>query len=161
MSKIETIIQSGSPEATQDIGQMIGQGLSVGDIVLLIGDLGSGKTCMTQGLIKGLGSEDIARSPTFVIVAQYTAICPVYHMDLYRIDGIHDMDAMQLDEYLYGDGVCLVEWADKHENLFPKTSLLIEFSKTGDNMRELKLSSSNSDHEGIFSNIDNSRNMDN
>ena len=161
MSKIETIIQSGSPEATQDIGQMIGQGLSVGDIVLLIGDLGSGKTCMTQGLIKGLGSEDIARSPTFVIVAQYTAICPVYHMDLYRIDGIHDMDAMQLDEYLYGDGVCLVEWADKHENLFPKTSLLIEFSKTGDNMRELKLSSSNSDHEGIFSNIDNSRNIDN
>ena len=138
MSKIETIIQSGSPEATQDIGQMIGQGLSVGDIVLLIGDLGSGKTCMTQGLIKGLGSEDIARSPTFVIVAQYTAICPVYHMDLYRIDGIHDMDAMQLEEYLYGDGVCLVEWADKHENLFPKTSLLIEFSKTGDNMRELK-----------------------
>ena len=161
MSKIETIIQSGSPEATQDIGQMIGQGLSVGDIVLLIGDLGSGKTCMTQGLIKGLGSEDIARSPTFVIVAQYTAICPVYHMDLYRIDGIQDMDAMQLDEYLYGDGVCLVEWADKHENLFPKTSLLIEFSKTGDNMRELKLSSSNSDHEGIFSNIDNSRNIDN
>ena len=161
MSKIETIIQSGSPEATQDIGQMIGQGLSVGDIVLLIGDLGSGKTCMTQGLIKGLGSEDMARSPTFVIVAQYTAICPVYHMDLYRIDGIHDMDAMQLDEYLYGDGVCLVEWADKHENLFPKTSLLIEFSKTGDNMRELKLSSSNSDHEGIFSNIDNSRNIDN
>ena len=139
---------------------MIGQGLSVGDIVLLIGDLGSGKTCMTQGLIKGLGSEDIARSPTFVIVAQYTAICPVYHMDLYRIDGIHDMDAMQLDEYLYGDGVCLVEWADKHENLFPKTSLLIEFSKTGDNMRELKLSSSNSDHEGIFSNIGNSRNID-
>ena len=63
---------------------MIGQGLSVGDIVLLIGDLGSGKTCLTQGLIKGLGSEDIARSPTFVIVAQYTAICPVYHMDLYR-----------------------------------------------------------------------------
>jgi tRNA threonylcarbamoyladenosine biosynthesis protein TsaE len=139
---------------------MIGQGLSVGDIVLLIGDLGSGKTCMTQGLIKGLGSEDIARSPTFVIVAQYTAICPVYHMDLYRIDGIHDMDAMQLDEYLYGDGVCLVEWADKHQNLFPKTSLLIEFSKTGDNMRELKLSSSNSDHEGIFSNIGNSRNID-
>ena len=132
---------------------MIGQGLSVGDIVLLIGDLGSGKTCLTQGLIKGLGSEDIARSPTFVIVAQYTAICPVYHMDLYRIDGIHDMDVMQLDEYLYGDGVCLVEWADKHQNLFPKASLLIEFSKTGDNMRELKLSSSNSDHEGIFSNI--------
>ena len=160
MAKLETIIGSNRPESTQAIGQIIGQGLSVGDIVLLIGDLGSGKTCMTQGLIKGLGSEDIARSPTFVIVAQYTAICPVYHMDLYRIDGIHDMDAMQLDEYLYGDGVCLVEWADKHENLFPKTSLLIEFSKTGDNRRELKLSSYNSNHEGIFSNIGNSRSID-
>ena len=65
MAKLETIIGSNRPESTQAIGQIIGQGLSVGDIVLLIGDLGSGKTCMTQGLIKGLGSEDIARSPTF------------------------------------------------------------------------------------------------
>ena len=160
MAKLETIIGSNRPESTQAIGQIIGEGLSVGDIVLLIGDLGSGKTCMTQGLIKGLGSEDIARSPTFVIVAQYTAMCPVYHMDLYRIDGIHDMDAMQLDEYLYGDGVCLVEWADKQENLFPKKSLMIQFFKTGTDTRELKISSYNLDHEEIFFNLSNSGHTD-
>ena len=153
LSKMEIIIQSYNPESTQAMGEVVGRGLSVGDIVLLIGDLGSGKTCMTQGLIKGLGSEDVARSPTFVIIAQYNGICPIYHMDLYRIDGIHDIDAMQLDEYLYGDGVCLVEWADKHENLFPKNSLVIEFTKMGDTTRELKLTSTVSGHEGIFLNI--------
>ena len=108
-------------------------------MILLDGDLGSGKTCITQGLVRGIGSEDIVRSPTFVIIAEYTADVPIYHMDLYRLEEFEQIDDLQLDEYLHGDGICIVEWANRAPYEFPEDSFLIQFETLGDTTRALKL----------------------
>ena len=124
---------------TINIGEIIGSFAVPGDIILLSGDLGSGKTKMTQGIIKGVGSDDFARSPTFVLITEYEAKFPIYHMDLYRLEGVESLERMQVDEYLYGDGICIVEWADKATKSFPKKSLTIDFSFISENQREIKM----------------------
>ena len=91
---------SQSPEDTIEIGRILGTSLHEGDVVLLDGELGCGKTCITQGLILGMGSDDFARSPTFVIVAEYKGKFPIYHMDLYRLDNLSIHDDHSLDELI-------------------------------------------------------------
>ncbi|MFL2784223.1 MAG: tRNA (adenosine(37)-N6)-threonylcarbamoyltransferase complex ATPase subunit type 1 TsaE [Dehalococcoidia bacterium] len=129
---------SESPIDTIRIGEILGQLLDKGDVVLLSGDLGAGKTCLTQGIVKGLDSKDIARSPTFVIVAEYAGRFPIYHMDLYRLDQMQGVDDLYLDEYLYGDGVCLIEWPPKDDSILPVRSLLIEIDKVDEETRGFK-----------------------
>ena len=129
---------SESPIDTIRIGEILGQLLDKGDVVLLSGDLGAGKTCLTQGIVKGLDSKDIARSPTFVIVAEYAGRLPIYHMDLYRLDQMQGVDDLYLDEYLYGDGVCLIEWPPKDDSILPVRSLLIEIDKVDEETRGFK-----------------------
>ena len=129
---------SESPIDTIRIGEILGQLLDKGDVVLLSGDLGAGKTCLTQGIVKGLDSKDIARSPTFVIVAEYAGRFPIYHMDLYRLDQMQGVDELYLDEYLYGDGVCLIEWPPKDDSILPVRSLLIEIDKVDEETRGVK-----------------------
>ena len=129
---------SESPIDTIRIGEILGQLLDKGDVVLLSGDLGAGKTCLTQGIVKGLDSKDIARSPTFVIVAEYAGRFPIYHMDLYRLDQMQGVDDLYLDEYLYGDGVCLIEWPPKDDSILPVRSLLVEIDKVDEGTREFK-----------------------
>ena len=124
---------------TIKIGKIIGSFAVPGDIILLSGDLGSGKTKMTQGIIKGVGSDDFARSPTFVLITEYEAKFPIYHMDLYRLEGVESLERMQVDEYLYGDGICIVEWADKADKSFPKKSLTIDFSFISEDQRRIKM----------------------
>jgi len=126
-------------ESTHEIGRIIGRHLKKGDVILLNGDLGSGKTCITQGLIQGIGSEDIARSPTFVIIAEYAAVMPIYHIDLYRLEEFEQVDDLQLDEYLYGDGICIVEWANRASHAFPDNTLSIRFESLDDTTRVLEL----------------------
>ena len=129
---------SESPIDTIRIGEILGQLLDMGDVVLLSGDLGAGKTCLTQGIVKGLDSKDIARSPTFVIVAEYAGRFPIYHMDLYRLDQMQGVDDLYLDEYLYGDGVCLIEWPPKDDSILPVRNLLIEIDKVDEETRGFK-----------------------
>ena len=129
---------SESPIDTIRIGEILGPLLDKGDVVLLSGDLGAGKTCLTQGIVKGLDSKDIARSPTFVIVAEYAGRFPIYHMDLYRLDQMQGVDDLYLDEYLYGDGVCLIEWPPKDDSILPVRSLLIEIDKVDEETRGFK-----------------------
>ena len=129
---------SESPIDTIRIGEILGQLLDKGDVVLLSGDLGAGKTCLTQGIVKGLDSKDIARSPTFVIVAEYAGRFPIYHMDLYRLDQMQGVDDLYLDEYLYGDGVCLIEWPPKDDSILPVRSLLVEIDKVDEETRGFK-----------------------
>ena len=124
---------------TINIGEIIGSFAVPGDIILLSGDLGSGKTKMTQGIIKGVGSDDFARSPTFVLITEYEAKFPIYHMDLYRLEGVESLERMQIDEYLYGDGLCIIEWADKADKAFPNKSLTIDFSFISDDQRKIKM----------------------
>ncbi len=137
---MELCLHSNSPEATLDIGRAIGAALKPGDTLLLVGNLGSGKTTLTQGIVWGLGSDEYARSPTFVLVNEYHARLPVYHMDLYRLDSIEEVDGLGLDDYLYGEGVCIVEWADKAHGYFPVDHITIAIEVVSDSERLLRLS---------------------
>lgn len=118
-------IRTSSPEETQRLGRVIGEQARAGDVYLLAGPLGAGKTCLTQGLAWGLGVEGYARSPTFVLMTRYQGRLTLYHLDLYRIDNAQEAWDLGLEEQLYGDGVCAVEWADRAEEVFPQDSLWI------------------------------------
>ena len=133
---------SQSPEDTIEIGRILGTSLHEGDVVLLDGELGCGKTCITQGLILGMGSDDFARSPTFVIVAEYKGKFPIYHMDLYRLDNLSIHDDHSLDELIYSEGVSIIEWPGRSKDLFPDESILIEFKRLDEYSRVLKISAS-------------------
>jgi len=104
-----------SPEETLSLGEKIGRHLRAGDIVCLFGDLGAGKTTLTQGIARGLGvpKEEYVRSPTFTLVNQYEGKLPVFHIDLYRIASLHDLEDLALEETLGNRGVAIVEWAEK------------------------------------------------
>ena len=118
-------ISSHSPEETQEIGRSIGAQARQGDIFLLTGPLGAGKTCLTQGIAWGLGVVGYTRSPTFVLIARYHGRVSLYHLDLYRINDPLEAWNLGLDEQLFGDGVCVVEWADRASEVFPEHSLWI------------------------------------
>jgi len=118
-------ILSNGPEETQEVGRVIGERAQAGDIYLLTGPLGAGKTCLTQGIALGLGVSGYVRSPTFVIMSQYQGRLTLHHVDLYRIGGPLEGWDLGLDEQLFGDGVCVVEWADRAAELFPEEALWI------------------------------------
>lgn len=124
------IFESNSAENTFDFGMKIGQLLHPGDIICLNGNLGVGKTVFTQGVAKGLGITESVCSPTFTLIQEYTeGRLPLYHFDVYRIDGPWDMDDLGYEEYFYGDGVCLVEWGSMIEELLPKDTIFITIEK--------------------------------
>ena len=126
-------------QTTHRIGHIIGSCLGEGDVVLLNGDLGSGKTCLTQGIARGLGSEDNVRSPTFVIVAEYSGLIPIYHIDLYRLEIIGSIDNLYLEEYLYGEGVSIIEWPDRIQDSFPLGSFSVRLEKVDQTTRAIQV----------------------
>jgi len=128
-------LMSHSPEQTQDFGVRIGELALPGDILLLVGSLGTGKTCLTQGIAWGLGIKEYAASPSFMIVRELYGRLPLYHIDLYRLDHIEEIADLGLDEYLYGNGVCVVEWAEKGLSVLPAEHLLVEISYLSDTER--------------------------
>ena len=108
-------------EDTFDLGYRIGQAVKPGDIITLVGDLGVGKTVFTQGLAKGLHIEEPVNSPTFTILQIYEeGRVPLYHFDVYRIGDISEMDEIGFDEYVFGEGVSLIEWANLIEEILPQ-----------------------------------------
>ena len=117
-----------SPEKTQDLGRLLGASAMPGDLLLLSGPLGSGKTCLVQGVAFGLGVEEYARSPSFVIVNRYRGRLELYHVDLYRLEDPREIIDLGLDEYLGGTGVCAVEWAERAAALFPEEHMWIELA---------------------------------
>lgn len=123
------IYETNSPEETFDLAKRLGEQAEPGTVYTLTGDLGVGKTVFAQGLARGLGIEEAINSPTFTIVQVYDeGRLPFYHFDVYRIGDIEEMDEIGYEDYFYGDGVCLVEWAELIEELLPKNrvELLIE-----------------------------------
>lgn len=123
-------IESLRPEDTFAYGEKLGREAHSGDIFLLIGDLGVGKTVFTQGFAKGLGIDDAISSPTFTIVQVYEeGRLPFYHFDVYRIGDIEEMEEIGYQDYFYGDGVCLIEWANLIEELIPEHAQTIEIVK--------------------------------
>lgn len=123
-------IESFSAEDTYRLGHRLGSEAKKGDLFCLSGDLGVGKTVFTQGFAKGLGVEEAVSSPTFTIVQEYEGSrLPFYHFDVYRIADIEEMEEIGYEDYFYGAGVCLVEWAELIEELLPKTRTRVTIKK--------------------------------
>jgi len=137
MSYLELI--SHNPEQTQRFGARIGKLALPGDTLLLVGGLGTGKTCLTQGIAWGLNIEEYALSPSFVIVRELYGRLPLYHIDLYRLDHIEEIAELGLDDYLYGNGVCVVEWAEKGLSVLPTEHLLIQIGYLSGTERNFQL----------------------
>ena len=110
---------SNNPEETFKIAAAFAAGLRIGDVVTLNGDLGAGKTAFTKGLAEGLGISDCISSPTFTIINCYEGRVPLYHFDVYRIEDIDEMYEIGYDEYVGGDGVAVIEWAEKIRDILP------------------------------------------
>ena len=138
-----------TPDDTRRIGRALGEHVQTGDLLLLIGELGAGKTTLTQGIAQGIGSPDPARSPTFVLVAQYNGRVTVHHADLYRVD--NPLEALELgfDEFLE-NGVCVIEWAEKAPEAFPQDRMEIYITSTGDDVRHIALNAHGLRYEALL-----------
>jgi len=124
------IIETNSPEETEALGRKIGREAKPGQVYALLGDLGVGKTIFTKGVAAGLGIEEPINSPTFTIVQEYLeGRLPFYHFDVYRIGDVEEMDEIGFDDYVYGDGMCLIEWANLIEEILPEHTKTITIEK--------------------------------
>ena len=128
-----TRIESGSREDTYELGKRIGEQAKPGMVYTLVGDLGVGKTVLTQGVAAGIGIQGIVNSPTFTILQVYEdGRLPFYHFDVYRIGDVSEMDEIGYEDYFYGNGICFIEWADLIEDILPEhyTEIRIEKNLT-------------------------------
>ena len=129
------MIESRSPEETHAVGVALAERLGRGDVVALTGELGAGKTCFAQGLARGLGVTGRVVSPTFVLVNEYRGRIPVHHVDAYRTESLTELLDLGLDELFSGDGVTVVEWADKLLPLLPARAIHVHIEGVGDEPR--------------------------
>ena len=128
---------TGEAKETIELGKRIGSLLNPGDVVLLTGDLSAGKTTITKGIGEALGVTRIINSPTFTIVKSYTGKCKLYHLDLYRLDGLNnDFD---LEEYIESDGVCVIEWPYQVSEILPKEFLKIDLRRVDEFNRIIEI----------------------
>lgn len=125
----DLIIKIDGLEETKKFGIKIGSLLGPKDILCLNGELGAGKTTMTKSIGLGLGVDDYITSPTFALINEYEGKCPVYHFDVYRLEAVDDLFDLGFDDYFFGNGVCIIEWAEKIEKLLPEDRVIINISK--------------------------------
>ncbi|NLP35379.1 MAG: tRNA (adenosine(37)-N6)-threonylcarbamoyltransferase complex ATPase subunit type 1 TsaE [Clostridiales bacterium] len=138
-------IDSFSSEDTYQLGVTMGKQAKKGDVYCLNGDLGVGKTVFTQGFAKGCGVEGPVSSPTFTIVQVYEGNLPLYHFDVYRIGDVEEMDEIGYEDYFYGEGVCLIEWAERITEILPDNLVTITIKKDlekGFDYREISITNS-------------------
>lgn len=123
-------IETFSAQETYELGRRIGEQAKAGEVYTLIGDLGVGKTVFTQGVAQGLGIAEPVSSPTFTILQVYEeGRLPFYHFDVYRIGDVEEMEEIGYEDCIYGEGVCLIEWADRIEEILPPAYLQITIEK--------------------------------
>ena len=134
------IIETKSAKETIELGNRIGKLLQAGDVIALIGKLGNGKTTLTQGLARGLGikKRNYVTSPSFTLVKEYKGRLPIYHIDLYRIDNLQEVYDLGYEEYFYGEGVTIIEWAEKIRRLLPEEVLIINLETVDENGRRIE-----------------------
>jgi tRNA threonylcarbamoyladenosine biosynthesis protein TsaE len=135
-----------SPEETQSLGAALAERLQPGDLLALRGDLGSGKTCLIQGICRGLQVDGYVTSPTFILINEYVGqvrgrSLPVYHFDLYRIGSSEELEDLGAEEYFYGRGICLIEWAERAGDLLPprRLDLTLEYLTAGERRIALRV----------------------
>ena len=127
------VLESYSEEDTFHFGEMMGTEASPGTVITLRGNLGVGKTVFTKGFAVGLGITEIVNSPTFTILQIHEGgRLPLYHFDVYRIGDVSEMDEIGFEDYVYGDGVSLIEWADLIQEILPETRISVEIEKDPD-----------------------------
>ena len=132
---------SKSPEETIDFGEHLARSFKEGDIVCFFGELGSGKTTFIKGIAKGLKiSQTKVNSPTFVFMNAYQGRLPLFHFDLYRLNDIEGISSIGTDEFLYGDGISVVEWADRLGSLMPDEYLRVDLNHKTSDERVIQLS---------------------
>jgi tRNA threonylcarbamoyladenosine biosynthesis protein TsaE len=134
-----TSLTATTPEQTATAGEALGRTLGPGDVVALYGELGTGKTCFVQGLVRGLGVTTQATSPTFVLVNEYRGRLPVHHVDAYRTGGLAELMDLGLLDLIGGDGVTLLEWADRAEPLLPSRAVRVRIEGLGDEPRAVTI----------------------
>ncbi len=127
------IFKTSSAEETIALGQKIGAFLSKGDIIALQGTLAAGKTTITKGIARALGIDEDITSPTFCLISEYYGKMPLYHMDVYRLEGADDFANLGTEDMLYGDGVSLIEWSEKIMSELPKKTIIIKLEPDTDN----------------------------
>lgn len=134
--------QTSSGQETINLGRKLGSLLKDGDVIALGGELGSGKTWFTKGIAVGLevAEETVVTSPSFSLVNEYSGRCPLLHMDVYRLEGASDFLSAGLEEYFYGNGVVVMEWADRWPSILPEWRLEIKFEIVDDKTRMLTFS---------------------
>lgn len=130
-----------SAEETRRFGERLAQDLSSGDVVALVGPLGSGKTCLAQGICCGLEVTDYVTSPSFTIVNEYRGRLPVYHFDLFRVHDPAELFELGYEEYFYGNGVCIIEWAEKIRDFLPEGRVGVTLKRLGELKREIEVKS--------------------
>jgi tRNA threonylcarbamoyladenosine biosynthesis protein TsaE len=127
------------PQDTEAAGERLGATLGPGDVVALTGELGAGKTVFVQGLVRALGVQGSATSPTFVLVNEYRGRLPVHHVDAYRTSGPVELLELGLEELMDGEGVTLVEWAERAEPLLPARAVRVHIAGVGDEPRSIRI----------------------
>jgi tRNA threonylcarbamoyladenosine biosynthesis protein TsaE len=130
-----------SPEETQEVGVRIGRQLKPGDVVALIGELGVGKTCLTQGIARGAGihPHETVNSPSYILINEYKGKMPIYHIDLYRLQHLKEIVGLGLEEYLEGDGICVIEWGNRMQQLLPENYIQIRITGEDEFMRTIEV----------------------
>jgi tRNA threonylcarbamoyladenosine biosynthesis protein TsaE len=143
----ERILHIASEQETEQLGERIGQTAKPGTVIALIGDLGTGKTTLTKSIARGLGVTETVTSPTFNIIREYkSGRIPLYHFDVYRIADPDEMFELGYEEYFYGDGVCVVEWADIIEDLLPEDAVVIHIDRgASEEAREYRIEGAEED----------------
>ena len=137
--------------ATEAFGRRLGALLFPGAVVALVGPLGTGKTHLARAVAEGLGVKSPAAvtSPTFVLIQEYEARLPIYHFDAYRLSGPREFAALGVNEYFHGDGVCLIEWADKVDATLPPERLWIEIAIVDENRRCFEIAARGERYEAL------------
>ena len=146
MENRNQIFKTESPEETQALGEKLGKTLKQGDVIALIGDLGTGKTCLTQGIARGVGiaPDEVVNSPSYILINEYNGTMPIYHIDLYRLENSDEIAELGLSEYIEGNGICIIEWAERISDTLPDTCIKINITladtnaSRGDEFRELR-----------------------
>jgi tRNA threonylcarbamoyladenosine biosynthesis protein TsaE len=128
-----------TPEETIALGKRLGTMLRKGDVVALQGTLAAGKTTITKGIALALGITEPVTSPTFTLISEYYGSMTLYHMDVYRLDSTEDFLNLGVEELLYGDGVCVVEWSEKVMKELPRSAILVRLNALEDDSREITI----------------------
>ncbi len=153
-NKTKTMV-SASPAETEKLGRRLGSRLAPGDVVALVGGLGTGKTVFTRGIAAGLGiNRKEVKSPSFVIVNAYRGRFPLYHLDFYRLERPRELAELGWEEFVFGDGVAVIEWADRVESMLGNTFLRVELVAGGERKRWIKLTAYGRRYRALLEKLD-------